>query len=126
MLKVSKNQSLTDIVSTDGSNPITTSHPIEGSSVETKLFLFNDDSTKMYTSVVIAPIDTSGTNESNYITLALDNNGVAGLYTSTLNMANISDMIGHAFWVRVTTPAIAQTQNKTDIKLQINSIEYAK
>lgn len=128
-LKIAKNGGLTDIVSTDGSNPLATQHPIEGSAVEVQVWLFNDDATKRYESITIDPTDAVDTDESTWVQLAPDNAGVAGTYLSggsALSMANISDNgVGHPFWVKVTTPAVAETQNKTDIKLTTNYTEFA-
>lgn len=129
-LKISKNSALTDIVSTDNTNPITTEHPISGSSVEQKLWLFNDNSPtgKRYENITIDPIDQSAPDESTWVQLAPDNAGVAGTYLAAgaaLSMANISDLTGKPFWVKVTTPSVADSQNKQDIKLQVSSKEYA-
>lgn len=132
-LKISKNVGLTDIVSTDGTNPITTQHPISGSSVELKVWLFNDNATKYYTGINIDPTDSVTTDESTWISLAPDNAGVAGTYGvagATLSMASIGasgsgDTTGKPFWVKVTTPTVTDTQNKTDIKLTVNFTEFA-
>lgn len=132
-LKISKNVGLTDIVSTDNTNPITTQHPITGSSVETKLWLFNNDATKYYTSITIDPTDVVTTDESTWVQLAPDNAGVAGTYlaaSAALAMANIGssgtgDTTGKPFWVKVTTPSVADTVNKTDIKLTVTGTEFA-
>jgi hypothetical protein len=128
MLKIAKNSGLSDIVSSDGTNPITTQHPIAGSTVEMKLYLFNDNSAKRYESISIDPTDTTSTDESSWIQLAPDNAGSAGTYLTggtSLSMANISDTSGHAFWVKVTTPSVADSQNKSDIKLKVSGTEFA-
>lgn len=126
-LKISKNVGLTDIVS--DVNPITTQHPISGSTVELKLFLFNDNSAKKYEEVSIDPIDETSTDESTWIKLAPDNAGVAGTYLSggvALTMANISDSnVAKPFWVKITTPTVADSQNKNDIKLRVSGKEFA-
>lgn len=127
-LKLAKNSGLTDIISTDGSNPLTTTHPISGSSVETKVYVFNDNAAKRYESVSIDPTDATNTDESVWIQLAPDNAGVAGSYLAggaALSMGNIADTAGHAFWVKVTTPSVADTQNKSDIKLTVTGTEFA-
>jgi hypothetical protein len=132
-LKIAKNSGLTDIVSTDGTNPITTSHPIAGSSVEQKVYLFNNDATKYYTTINIDPTDAVTTDESTWVFLAPDNAGVAGTYgaaSAPLSMANIGvagsgDTTGKPFWVKVVTPSVGTTQNKTDIKLTVNYTEFA-
>lgn len=129
MLKIAKNAGLTDIVSTDSTNPISTSHPITGSSQELRLFLFNDNAAKRYESISIDPIDETSTDESTWIQLAPDNAGSPGTYLAAgavLSMANISDSnTGKPFWVKVTTPVVADSQNKSDIKLKVNSTEFA-
>lgn len=126
-LKISKNAGLTDIVS--DANPITTEHPIAGSAVEVKLWLFNDQSTKRYENITIDPVDTTDTDESTWVQLAPDNAGSPGTYlagSAALSMANISDSgVGYPFWAKVTTPSVADTQNKSDIKLNTSGKEYA-
>lgn len=126
-LKIAKDAALTNVVS--GANPITTEHPTTGSSVEQKLYLFNDNAAKKYTNIQIDPVDISGSDESNYIQLAPDNAGSAGTYLSgsaILSMADINDSnVGKPFWMKVTTPAVADSQNKTDLQLNVTAKEYA-
>ena len=128
-LKISKNSGLTDIVSTDGTNPITTPHPITGSSQVVQLWLFNNDATKYYTGITIDPTDSVSTDESTWVQLSAD--GVTYLGASAaLSMANIGsagsgDTTGHTFYAKITTPSVGSTQNKTDIKLSVNYTEYA-
>lgn len=132
-LKISKNSGLTDVVSTDGTNPITTQHPITGSTVEQKLYLFNNDATKYYQNVNIDPTDAVSTDESSWVFLAPDNAGAAGTYgaaSAALTMANIGaagsgDTTGKPFWVKVVSPSGQSVQNKTDIKLTVNYREFA-
>lgn len=151
-LKISKNVGLTDIVSSgqkayiDGSsnqfddpgagrspnpayNPLLTQHPITGSTVEEKRWLFNDLSTERFENVNIDPTDAVSTDESTWIQLAPDNAGVAGTYSAAgvaLAMANISDSnVGKPFWVRVTSPLVGSVQNKSDIKLTVNYRKFA-
>jgi hypothetical protein len=132
-LKIAKNSALTDIVSTDGTNPLTTQHPIAGSTVEVQCWLYNDENTRYYTGINIDPTDTTGTDESTWVYLAPDNAGVAGTYgaaSAPLTMANIGsagtpDVTGHPFWVKVVTPSVGSVQNKTDIKLTVNFTEFA-
>lgn len=125
MLKLAKNSGLTDVISTDGSNPLTTQHPIAGSAVETRVFLFNDNGAKRYESITVDP---TGTNES-WVQLAPDNGGNAGTYLAggaPLSMADVEDTAGHPFWVKVTTPTVGDTQNVTTIKLTVQGTEFAK
>lgn len=130
MLQLSKDSALTDIFSIgDGSNPLTTDHPVSGSSVEMQVFLFNDDGTKRYEGVSIDPTDATGTDESSWFQLAPDVSGNAGTYLSgsePLSMSDVSDSgVAYPLWVKVTTPDISDTQNKTDINLKIGYTEYA-
>ena len=133
-LKISKNSGLTDVVSTgDNSNPISTQHPITGSTVEQKLYLFNNDATKYYQNVNIDPTDAVSTDESTWVFLAPDSSGVAGTYGAAgaaLTMANIGaagsgDTTGKPFWMKVVSPSGQSVQNKTDIKLTVNYREFA-
>lgn len=123
-LKISKNVGLTDVVSTDGTNPISTQHPITGSAQEMKLYLFNDNAAERFENVNIDPTDIVNTDESTWVQLAPDNAGAAGAYSESgvaLTMANISDSnVGKPFWVKVTSPVVGSVQNKTDIKLTVN------
>lgn len=126
-LKISKNAGLTDIVS--DANPITTQHPITGSAVVVQLWLYNDNSAKTYQTITIDPTDAVATDESSWIQLAPDNAGVAGSYlagSAALTMADISDYnVAKPFWVKVTTPSVADSQNKSDIKLTVSGKEFA-
>ena len=130
MLKISKNVELTDIVSEGNlSNPLSTQHPITGSAVSVLVWLFNNDATKRYESINIDPIDATDTDESTWVQLAPDVAGVAGTYlaaSEALPMANVTSAnVGVPFWVKLTSPVVAETQNKTDIKLQTNYTEFA-
>lgn len=126
MLKISKNVGLTDVISTgDGSNPISSQHPITGSAQTMQLYLFNNDATKKYENITIKPTDIVSTDESTWCALSLDGTTwqSAG---AQLTMANISDNnVGKPFWVKITTPSGQSVQNKTDIKLTVNYREFA-
>lgn len=122
-LKFYSDSALTTEVTT-----LTTQHANTGMAVANKLYLGNKDTTVKYQNISIAPTDTSGTDETSYISLALDNSGVAGTYGSAgavLAMADISDNTGHAFWVKITTPSVSSAQNKTDLQLKANYREFA-
>jgi hypothetical protein len=114
-------------------NPITTQHAVTGTTVETKLYLYNDDATKYYQNINIDPTDAVSTDESTWVYLAPDNAGVAGTYgaaSAALTMANIGaagsgDTTVKAFWMKVISPSGQSVQNKTDIKLTVNYREYA-
>lgn len=129
-LKISKNSGLTDVVSTgDNTNPISTQHPITGSSQVVQLWLFNNDATKYYQNITIDPTDSVSTDESTWVQLSSD--GVTYLGASAvLSMANIGasgsgDTTGKTFYAKVTTPSGQPVQNKTDIKLTVSYREFA-
>ena len=120
MIQLSKNSGLTSLVSSG--NPITTEHPHTGSAQTVQLWAFNDNSAKRYESITITAVDTTGTNESSWIQFSNDN----VTFSSSLTLANISDSnVGKSFYVRVTTPSVAETQNKSDIKLNVAYTEFA-
>lgn len=129
MLRISKNATLTDIVTEDGSNPISTQHPIEGSVEDLQLWMFNDEPTNRFENISIDPTDTTDTDESTWVQLAPDNAGAPGAFLpagEALTMANVSDSnVGKAFWMRVTAPSVPDVQNKTDIALSINFRRFA-
>lgn len=106
-----------------------TQHLNTGMAVERQLFITNKDATKRYENIIVDPIDTSGTDETNYIQLAPDNAGLAGNYGAagaSLSMGSISDNnIAHAFWIKITTPSVSESQNKTDLQLSILYREFA-
>jgi hypothetical protein len=126
-IQVSKNIGLTDIVSEI--NPLSTKHPTSGSTLEIRVWIFNDDPTRTYEDITIDPIDATGTDESNWIQLAPDNVSVAGSYGAggaPLAMPNITTAnSGTPFWVKTTTPSGQIVKNKNDIKLAISFTEYA-
>lgn len=129
-IKISRNVALNDIVSTgNNSNPIASQHPLTGSTVEIKLYLFNDNPAERFENISIDPIDTTGSDESVWVQLAPDNGGSAGEYLAAgeaLAMPNISDSnIGKPFWYRITTPNMGGVQNKTDIKLSVSCRKFA-
>lgn len=128
LAKVAAPSSAADYYSTDGTSPITTQHPTTGSAVPVKVYLFNDDAAKRYEIVSVDPTDTTGADESTYIALAPDNAGTAGTYGAAgaaLSFANGDFRTAVPFWVRVTTPSVADSQNKTDIKLTVTGEEFA-
>lgn len=122
-LKISKNSGLTDIVS--DANPISTQHPITGSSVTVQLWLFNDNAAERFENVNIDPTDAVSTDESSWIQLSSDGtNFQAG--SVALTMANISDSnVGKPFYAKITTPSVGSVQNKSDIKLTVNFRKFA-
>lgn len=119
--------------STDGTSAglittLTTQHSVDGGVDSKKIYLYNDDATKRYQNIVIDPTDISGGDESSYIQLAQDNAGSPGTYQSAganLTMADINDTLGKPFWVKITTPSLGTTQNKTDLQLKVLYREFA-
>lgn len=125
-LKIAKNSGLTDVVSTgDGTNAITTQHPITGSAQTLTLYLFNDNAAERFENITIDPTDAVSTDESTWVQLSAD--GTTWLTAgAALSMANISDSnVGKVFYARVTSPAVGSVQNKTDIKLTVNYRKFA-
>jgi hypothetical protein len=109
---------------------LTTEHANTGEAVATQVFVSNDDATKTYKNIVIDVVDTDmSTDETSWVQLAPDNSGVAGTYEAggiQLTMSDITDSkVAHAFWVKVTNPNVAGSQNKTDLELKLNFREYA-
>jgi hypothetical protein len=125
-LKIAKNSGLTDVVSTgDGTNAITTQHPITGSAQTLTLYLFNDNAAERFENITIDPTDAVSTDESTWVELSTDGTTwqTAG---AALSMANISDSnVGKVFYARVTSPAVGSVQNKTDIKLTVGFRKFA-
>lgn len=111
-------------------NPLLSQHPIAGSTVETKYYLFNNEAAKRYEGINLDSTDATGADESGWLFLAPDNAGAAGTYLAAsvaLAMADVSDAsVAKPFWVKVVAPAVGAVQNKTDIKLTINFTEFAK
>ena len=134
-LFIAKDSALTDIVSDEsvlpddtGYNPITTTHNINGDSVEVMLYLMNDLSTKMYQDIQLKPVDLSDDNSAilSELQIAADNVGVAGVYNSLINFNDVVDSnVGHAFWVKVTMPSSSDTFNQSKIGIEIDAKEFA-
>lgn len=108
-LKLSKNQALTDIVSEDSANPVTTTHQAAGSSQEVKLFLYNNEPAKAYSNVTVAPL-TIGE-----VQVAPDIAGAPGAYADTIPLTVSAPNTAVPFWLKVTTGPL--TENKTDLRL---------
>jgi hypothetical protein len=114
-------------------NALTSQHPLSGSSVEIRAFLFNDNIDKYYTDITIDPTDSVDTDESGWLQMAEDVSGSAGTYlagSEALIMSNIGSSTGgdtsdYPFWVKITSPTVTETQNKSDIKLTTNFTEFA-
>jgi hypothetical protein len=77
-----------------------------------------------YTGLAVQPVDTAGSDESAWYTLALTQ---AELDASTpgdpLNLGDKAHDVTVSFWRRCSVPAGTAVQNKTDLKLQITGTE---
>jgi hypothetical protein len=117
-LKLSLNPQKTNLVS--DVNPVTTEHVIAGSTVEMRVYLFNDNATKRYTNVSITP-----TNSIVFLAADTGDTPVYGVGGAPLSFADIADTNARSFWYKCVAPAVGDTQNRTDIKLTVAGNEYA-
>lgn len=122
-LKVSKNAALTDIVSE--TNKIDTKHINTGEEVVVQLWLFNDNSAKKYEGIQLTPADTSGSDESGWFKLSTD--GVTyGASGAPLNLPNVTNANqGMTFYLKVTSTHLNDSQNKTDLVIDVTADEFA-
>lgn len=101
---------------------LTTEHDSAGETKEVQVYLGNLDPSFTYHNIIINIEDTSTPpDETNWIELALDDNGSPGTYGNAgdpLSFPDIIDQNPHSFWIRVTTPMIGSAQNKTDLRLR--------
>lgn len=107
---------------------LTTQHENTGAVVEKKVYLGNTVVQYRYENIVISSEDTSIPDETDWIQLAQDVGGSAGTYEpggDPLVFANISNFVGHPFWVKITTPPIVNPINKTDLQLRVDYREFA-
>ena len=107
---------------------MTTQHSSTGDSQEVRVFIANKEPGFRYEDVVITPEDTDGPDETNWISLAADNGGAPGTFGApgaSLTIGEISDNGAHSFWLRITTPAVGQAQNKSDLRLSASFKEFA-
>lgn len=123
-LKFYSDQALTTEITT-----LTTQHPNTGGSAQQKVYVSNNDATKRYENISVDVVDTNGADDTSYVQLALDSAGSPGTFGAagaSLTMANITTAnTGAPFWVKVTTPSVAGSQNKTDLKLDVLYREFA-
>lgn len=77
-----------------------------------------------YTNLTVSPIDTSSSDESSWITLALTQ---GGLDTREHGAPLVFATKGHdetiSLWRRITVPPGTPVQNKVDIRLRLTGIE---
>lgn len=107
---------------------LTTQHENTGMAVEKKVYLGNTVVQYRYENVVISSVDTAIPDETDWIQLAQDSGGSAGTYNpggDPLVFANVSDNVGHPFWIKITTPNIVNPVNKTDLQLRVDYREFA-
>lgn len=106
-------------------NSIETQHPIAGSTVTVQKYMKNDDATKYYTN---ATADPQGTDES-YVQLSLDGTTFAAVGASValadFGSAGTPDTDVRNLWVRVTTPSLADTQNRSNVTVNLAGREFA-
>lgn len=122
-LKFYSDQALTTEITT-----LTTQHANTGMAVQQKVYIANKDAAFRYESVTPTVEDANGTSEVSWVALAPDSSGSAGSYGAggaSLSLGNITDNVGHPFWVKITTPAVGSAQNKTDLQLKTLFREFA-
>lgn len=77
-----------------------------------------------YTGVIIEPVDVSGSDESDWYTLAATQAGLdAAVPGAALPIGNKTYEQTLSFWRRCVVPAGTPVQNKTDLKLRITGTE---
>jgi hypothetical protein len=123
----------------DGYLPIITTHDgVLGETVETKLFVRNDDLTEYYEDITVTPIsktvpdDTIGTASGHGVKLNLGNTQPTEaeweaidygdpISLSDIGAAGSGDISTYiAFWYRVEVPAGAPADNKENIILRLS------
>lgn len=73
-----------------------------------------------YANLMLAPVDTSGTDESAWCALALTEDGLdSAVPGEALALGDKSYNSTIPFWRRITVPAGTPVQNKTDLKLRL-------
>ena len=77
-----------------------------------------------YTTLKVKPVDSSGSDESNWCKVALTQ---VELDTATpgaeISLGDKAHNLTLSFWRRFTVPASTPVQNKTDLKLRITGVE---
>lgn len=73
-----------------------------------------------YSGLTLEPVDTSGTDESDWCALALTEAGLdSAVPGSALVLGNKSHNSTISFWRRITVAAGTEVQNKTDLKFRL-------
>lgn len=108
---------------------LTTQHDSAGETKEVKVFIANKDVAFRYEDILITPEDTATPpDETSWIEIGTDNAGTPGVFSAPgapLTIPNISDVIAHPFWIRITTANVGVAQNKTDLRLSASFKEFA-
>lgn len=115
-------------------NPVIFKLPLAtGGSDEIQLFLRHEhlsgDLVESSYDVQIVPVDEFGTDESQWISLALDNGGLPGTYESPGAPLEIGDVLAGQiipFWVKIDVPAGQSVGAKEDIQLKLSSTNTAQ
>ena len=77
-----------------------------------------------YTGLVVEPIDETGSDESDWYSLAMTQVGLdSATPGETLNLGNKTHDQTLSFWRRCTVPSGTPVQNKTDLKLRLSGSE---
>lgn len=112
------------IVSGGGTTALTVQRGVSGTAPAahtsgSKVYLAVD-----YDAIVITPEDTSGSDESGWVTLALSQGALDGATPGeALAIGDKPHNETISFWRRYTVPAETPVQNKTDIKLKVTGTE---
>lgn len=77
-----------------------------------------------YTSLVVSPVDVSGSDESSWVRLALTSGGLdEATPGAALSLPNKQYFETVSFFRRITVPPETGVQNKTDLRLRIAAVE---
>jgi hypothetical protein len=110
-------------------NTLASQHANTGASATAQIIIANKDATKTYEDVVVSVLDTSGSSETSWIQLALDNAGSPGTFGTagaSLTLADITSAnTAYKFWVRITNAPSADSSKKTDLQLKFDAVEFA-
>lgn len=107
-------------------SPLITEHSGDtGGGVQVKLYVYNDAPPLYYTEATVLSSDASGADEAHWVTVAPDLSGNPGPFAPSLSLGDIMDTDAVGIWVKISVPPGAATQNKTDLRLLVEGIEYA-
>ena len=77
-----------------------------------------------YTTLKVKPVDSSGSDESNWCKVALTQVELdAATPGAEISLGDKAHNVTLSFWRRFTVPASTPVQNKTDLKLRITGVE---